>query len=83
MIKLICSIFMFSNNFLTIFFAYIKMSKDSSAKYYQNNKEKLQKKADERYQSLSKEETKMEQYVHEWYKNLLEDEKLNLLSIWV
>ena len=30
------------------------MSTDSSAKYYQNNKEKLQKKACERYQSLSK-----------------------------
>ena len=31
------------------------MSKDSSAKYYQNKKKKL-KKACERYQSLSKEE---------------------------
>ena len=30
------------------------MSKDSTAKYYQNNKDKLQKKARERYQSLSK-----------------------------
>ena len=30
------------------------MSKDSSAKYYQNNKETLQRKACERYQSLSK-----------------------------
>ena len=32
------------------------MPKDSSAKYCQNNKEKLQSKARERYQSLSKEE---------------------------
>ena len=32
------------------------MFKYSSAKYYQNNKEKLQKKARERYQSPSKEE---------------------------
>ena len=32
------------------------MPKDSSAKYYQNNKERLQSKARERYQSLSKEE---------------------------
>ena len=32
------------------------MSKDSSAKYYQNKKERLQHKAQERYQSLSKEE---------------------------
>ena len=29
------------------------MSKSSSAKYYQNNKEKLLKKACERFQSLS------------------------------
>ena len=32
------------------------MSKDSRAKYYQNNKKQLQKKARERYQNLSKEE---------------------------
>ena len=32
------------------------MSKDSSAKYNQDNKERQQKKACERYQSLSKEE---------------------------
>ena len=30
------------------------MSKDSSAKYDQNNKGRLQKKAHDRYQSLSK-----------------------------
>ena len=36
-------------------FTYIEISKDSSAKYYQNNKERLQKKACERYQSLTKE----------------------------
>ena len=38
-----------------IFFTYIKMSKDSSAKYFQNNKERLEKKARKIYQSLSKE----------------------------
>ena len=38
------------------FFTYIKRSKDSSANYYQNNKERLLKKARERYQRLSKEE---------------------------
>ena len=32
------------------------MSENLSAKYYQENKERLQKKACERYQSLSKEE---------------------------
>ena len=34
------------------------MSKDSLAKYYQNNKERLQKKVCERYPSFSKEEKK-------------------------
>ena len=34
------------------------MYKDSLAKYFQNNKERLQKNACERYQSLSKEEKK-------------------------
>ena len=32
------------NNFSIIFFSYIKTAKDSSVKYYQNNKERLQKK---------------------------------------
>ena len=41
------------------------MSKDISTKYYQNNKERFQKKAHERYQSLSKEEKeKKQQYGH-------------------
>ena len=44
-----------SNFFLWFFFTYIKMSKDLPAKYYQDNKEKLQKNAHERYGSLSKE----------------------------
>ena len=34
------------------------MSKHLSGKYYQENKERLQKKACERYQNLSKEEKK-------------------------
>ena len=34
------------------------MSKNLSAKYYQENKERLQKKACERYQNFSKEENK-------------------------
>ena len=58
-IKMICSIFMSSNNFfLGFFFTYIKMSKNSSAKYHLNNKERLQKKSPERYQSFSKEKKK-------------------------
>ena len=39
---------MSSNNFLC-FFTYIKMSKDSSVKYYQNNKKDYKKKDRERY----------------------------------
>ena len=35
------------------------MSKNSSAKYYLNNEERLHKEARERYQSLSKEEKKL------------------------
>ena len=59
------------------------MFKDSSAKYNQNNKERLQKKAPEGYQSLSKkEEEKKHQYGHELRKKLSEDEKKKcLLSI--
>ena len=57
------------------------MLKDSSTKYYQNNKEKLQKKARERYQSLSKEEKqKKQQYGCGQYKNLPEDEKKKLVE---
>ena len=47
------------------FYIYIKISKDSSGKHYQNNKELLLKKAGERYQKLSKEEKeKKQQYSH-------------------
>ena len=37
------------------------MSKNFSAKYYQENKERLQKKARERYQNLSKKEKEKKQ----------------------
>ena len=48
------------------------MSKDSSYKYYQNNKERPQKNlVIDIYLSLSKEE---------WYKNLPEDEKQKLVE---
>ena len=49
---------MFSNNLFINFFRYIKMPKDASANYHQNNKERLQKKTCGRYQSLSKNEEK-------------------------
>ena len=51
------------------------MSKNLLAKYYQENKERLQKKACERYPNFSKEEKeKKQQYSREHYKNLLEDD---------
>ena len=37
-------------------FMYIKMSRTLSAKYYQENKERLPKKARQRYQNFSEEE---------------------------
>ena len=55
------------------------MSKTLSAKYYQENKEKLQKKARERYQNLSKEEKEKKPQYGECYKNLSEDEKQKLV----
>ena len=51
--------------FLSIFlwnFFHIKKPKDSSAKYYQDNEERLQEKAHERCQSLSKEEKGKKQH---------------------
>ena len=57
------------------------MSKNLSAKYYQENKERLQKKACERYQNLSKEKKeKKRQYGRECYQNLSEDEKNKLVG---
>ena len=58
------------------------MSKKLFAKYYQENKEKLQKKAPERYQNLSKEENekKKKKYGCECYKNLPENEKNTLVE---
>ena len=54
------------------------MSKNLSAKYYQNIR-KDYKKAHERHQNLSKEEKK-QQYGCEYYKNLLKDEKSKLFG---
>ena len=57
------------------------MSKSLSAKHYQENKGRLQKKARERYQNLSKEEKdRKQQYGCERFKNLSEDEKQKLFE---
>ena len=80
-IKMICSIFMSSNNFFLgfFFFTYIKMSKNSSAKYHLNNKERLQKNLRKDIKvSLKKKRKK--QYDCEWYKNVPEDEKQKLVE---
>ena len=52
------------------------MSKTLSAKYYQENKERLQKKACKRYQNLFKEQKEKKRRCGcECYKNLSEDKK--------
>ena len=57
------------------------MSSNLSAKYYQENKERLQRKARERYQNLFKEEKeKKQQNDRERYKNISEDEKQKLVE---
>ena len=57
------------------------MSRNSSAKYFQNNKERLQKTACERYESFSKEEKEKQlQYGRKQYKNLPEDNKKRLVE---
>ena len=67
------------HDFLT-YVKYIKISKDSWAKYYQNIKEGLPK-ACKRYQSLPEEEKEKKWHCgHEWYKSLPEDEKQKLVE---
>ena len=56
------------------------MSKNFWAIYYQENKERLQKKTYERNQNPSKEKKKKCQYGRECYKNLSENEKQKLVE---
>ena len=64
------------------FSIYTKMSKTSSLKYYQENKERLKKKLMEDIKIiLKKKKKKKQQYGCECYKNLSENEKKGLLSI--
>ena len=57
------------------------MSKNLSAKYYQENRERIRKEVHKRYDNLSKEEKeKKQQYGHERYKKLSEDEKQKLVE---
>ena len=57
------------------------MYKVSSARYHQDNKERLLKKAREKYQSPSNKGKEIkQQYNRERYKNLSEDRKQNLVE---
>ena len=70
----------FNVDFLYINFSHIKISKDSSAKYYQKTK-KISKTAGEKYPDLSeKENIKKRYYAHKRYKNLLKHEKQSLVE---
>ena len=73
---------MSSNNFLQFFVTYMKISKGPSVEYYQNNKERLQIKTLERYQSHSKKEKekKKQQCGCKRYKNITQDEKQKLVE---
>ena len=63
-----------------MFFTYLKISEDSSAKYYQNNKERLEKKnlVKDIKVFLKKKKKKEWQNDLEQYKSLQEDEKQKL-----
>ena len=79
-LKFKSDIFKSNKSIVYKFFIKIFFSKNLSAKYHQENKEQLQKKACERYQNLPKEEKeKKRQYGREGYKNLSEDEKHKLV----
>ena len=65
-----------------MFFEYMKMTKDLSAKYYQDNKERLQKKLaiDIKISIKKKKEKDKWQYSPERFKNLPKDEKQKLVA---
>ena len=72
----------FYNFFLFFFLSYIyKISKHLSANYFQENKERLQKKDCERYQNFSVDEKEIkQQHGCKGFKNLSEDQKKNLVG---
>ena len=62
------------------FFTYVKTDDNSSARYCQKIKERLQKKTHERYQNVSEEEKIKSHIGRERYKNLSEYEKQRLID---
>ena len=63
-----------------MFFIYIKISKNLPAKYYQENKERLQEKLVKDINFFKVEKEKKQQYGYECYKNLSENEKNKLVE---
>ena len=59
----------------------MEISNNFSAIYYQENKERLQKKACERYENLSKEEKESNNMVVKITKDIRKTENKSLLSI--
>ena len=55
-------------HFCVYFFTYIKISKDLSGKYYQNNKKRLQNKLVKDIKVFLKKKNKKQQYGRELYK---------------
>ena len=73
--------FNFSLIFYKYFFIYIKLFKNLSGKYYQENKERLQKKLVKNIKIfLKKKIEKKQQCRRERYKNLSEDQKNKLVE---
>ena len=71
-------------SFSYLFFYTFKNSKNSSAKYYRENKERLQKKPHEKYQNLSKRKRKKSNkmvMIKKIIKLSLKMKKLNWFSI--
>ena len=69
----------FDNFFYKCFFICTKMSKTLSAKYYQENKERIPEKLVKDIKIfIKKKKKKKQQYDGEHYKNVLEDEKQKL-----
>ena len=62
-----------------LFFTYVKMPKDSSAKYYQNIKERYKLVKDTKV-FLKKKKKKSNNYGREQYKNLIGGEKQKLME---
>ena len=64
--------------FFIFFLTYTKMSKNSSGKYYQDNKELKKDMKD--IKSFLKKKKKKEKYGQKWYKNISKNQKQSLVE---